>query len=75
VTCDDFLSAMQEANGVDLRQFHRWYSQAGTPTVTVTTSYDKVHHTLALTLQQYDPNQTQPLLIPIKIGLLDEISG
>ena len=75
VTCDDFLSAMQEANGVDLRQFHRWYSQAGTPTVTVTTSYDKVHHTLALTLQQYYPNQTQPLLIPIKIGLLDEISG
>ncbi|MDF5955558.1 M1 family aminopeptidase [Pseudomonas aeruginosa] len=30
VTCDDFVKAMEDANGVDLTQFKRWYSQSGT---------------------------------------------
>ena len=34
VTCDDFVQAMQDASGVDLAQFRRWYAQAGTPVVT-----------------------------------------
>ena len=33
VTCDDFRHAMADANGRDLAQFERWYSQAGTPRV------------------------------------------
>ena len=33
VTCDDFRSAMADANGVDLTQFERWCTRAGTPTV------------------------------------------
>ena len=33
VTCDDFRAAMADANGVDLAQFERWYTQAGTPQV------------------------------------------
>jgi aminopeptidase N len=33
VTCDDFRAAMADANGRDLTQFERWYSQAGTPVV------------------------------------------
>jgi aminopeptidase N len=33
VTCDDFRAAMADANGVDLKQFERWYTQAGTPQV------------------------------------------
>merc|ERR1740130_1165591 len=33
VTCDDFRAAMSDANDVDLTQFERWYTQAGTPTV------------------------------------------
>ena len=36
VTCDEFVQAMEDASletaGPDLRQFRRWYSQAGTPT-------------------------------------------
>ncbi len=40
VTCDDFIQAMQDASGVDLDQFRRWYSQAGTPVVTVRGAYD-----------------------------------
>jgi aminopeptidase N len=35
VTCDDFIKAMEDANGVDLTQFKRWYSQAGTPRLEV----------------------------------------
>ena len=40
VTCDDFRHAMADANGRDLAQFERWYSQAGTPRVAVKTAYD-----------------------------------
>ena len=29
VTCDDFVQAMQDASGVDLAQFRRWYDVAG----------------------------------------------
>lgn len=35
VTCDDFLAAMADANGVDLSTLGRWYSQGGTPRVEV----------------------------------------
>jgi aminopeptidase N len=31
VTCDDFVQAMQDASGVDLQQFRRWYDVPGTP--------------------------------------------
>ena len=40
VTCDDFRAAMADANGADLTQFERWYTQAGTPTVTAAGAYD-----------------------------------
>jgi aminopeptidase N len=29
VTTEDFVAAMEQANGIDLGQFRRWYSQAG----------------------------------------------
>ena len=35
VTIEDFVKAMEEASGIDLSQFCRWYSQSGTPTVTI----------------------------------------
>lgn len=75
VTCDDFVNAMQDTNDVDLSQFRRWYSQAGTPVVNVSTNYDAATKTFALTLKQSYPNQTEPLLIPIKIGLLNAETG
>jgi aminopeptidase N len=40
VTCDDFLSAMADANGVDLSALSKWYGQAGTPRVTVSGIYN-----------------------------------
>jgi aminopeptidase N len=40
VTTDDFAQAMQDASGVDLAQFKRWYDQAGTPVLEVSGTYD-----------------------------------
>ncbi|SNY42135.1 aminopeptidase N [Arsukibacterium tuosuense] len=75
VTCDDFVSAMEEANDVDLNQFRLWYSQAGTPLVTLNQRYDAKHATLHLEICQHhsasaDQPDKQSLLIPLQIQLL-----
>ncbi|WP_027795375.1 aminopeptidase N [Paraburkholderia acidipaludis] len=78
VTCDDFRAAMADANGRDLAQYERWYSQAGTPRVTVTTRYYEAQKRYSVTLAQDYGNaspaaretQTGPLLIPFAIGLI-----
>ncbi len=76
VTTDDFAQAMQDASGVDLTQFKRWYDQAGTPVVQATGSYDAAARTYTLTLEQScppTPGQPAklPLHIPFGIGLVD----
>jgi aminopeptidase N len=76
VTTDDFAQAMQDAGGVDLAQFRRWYDQAGTPVVRASGRYDAAAHTYALTLEQScqpTPGQPEklPLHIPFGIGLVD----
>jgi len=80
VTCDDFRSAMQDANERDLSQFERWYLQAGTPVVKATDSWDAETGTYCLTLEQTvpdTPGQTDksPMQIPVRVGLLDRTSG
>lgn len=77
VTTDDFVAALQEASGVDLSQFKLWYTQAGTPEVTVQEVYDPATKIYTLTLSQQipdTPGQTnkQPMHIPVAIGLLDD---
>jgi aminopeptidase N len=78
VTCDDFRLALADANGRDLSQFERWYSQAGTPRVTVQTAYDAGAQRYTVTLKQgygeaataARATQKGPLLIPFAIGLI-----
>jgi aminopeptidase N len=79
VTCDDFVKAMEDANGVDLTQFKRWYSQAGTPRLAVSESYDSAAKTYSLTFRQSAPTtpgqpgeQKKPFVIPVSLGLLDK---
>jgi len=72
VTCQDFLSAMADANGVDLSQFALWYSTNGTPTVTYDYKYED--GTFTLTLSQKSTNE-KPLHIPVSFGLLDKATG
>ncbi|MEB0135882.1 aminopeptidase N [Actimicrobium sp. CCC2.4] len=76
VTCNDFRAAMVDANGRDLSQFERWYSQAGTPQVSVSTRYDAAAGTYAITLAQHcaaTPGQPDklPFHIPVAVGLLN----
>jgi len=76
VTCDDFVQAMQDAGGVDLTQFRRWYAQAGTPVLDVSDAYDAARRSYTLTVRQHTaptPGQTEklPLHIPLRLGLLD----
>ncbi|MCO8169583.1 aminopeptidase N [Pseudomonas sp. 21LCFQ02] len=77
VTCDDFIKAMEDANGVDLTQFKRWYSQAGTPRLDVSEAYDSAAGTYSLTFRQScpitpDKQEKLPFVIPVALGLLDE---
>ncbi|WP_421547002.1 aminopeptidase N [Pseudomonas sp. QD4] len=76
VTCDDFIKAMEDANGVDLTQFKRWYSQAGTPRLAVSEAYDPAAKTYSLTFRQSCPAtpdkvEKLPFVIPVALGLLD----
>jgi aminopeptidase N len=81
VTCDDFAQAIADANpdsqlAQRLDLFKRWYSQAGTPRLRVTTHFDTVSGIYSLTLAQScapTPGQSdkQPFMIPVALGLLD----
>ncbi|MYM23101.1 aminopeptidase N [Duganella sp. FT135W] len=71
VECDDFRAAMADANGRDLRQFERWYSQAGTPVVTARTRYDAVKRNFDIILSQRGQADKLPFHIPVAVGLLD----
>ncbi|MCK6265033.1 aminopeptidase N [Vibrio sp. ZSDE26] len=77
-TCEDFVSAMEDASGVDLKQFRLWYSQSGTPKVTVSSEYNQDEKTYSLTIMQLtsptlDQKEKQPLHIPFDIELYDQL--
>jgi len=73
VTCDDFVAAMADANGRDLEQFRRWYSQVGTPIVRARGEHDPASQRFTLTLLQAPPHgqgSAPALHIPVAVGLL-----
>ncbi|MBO6656821.1 MAG: aminopeptidase N [Pseudomonadales bacterium] len=77
VTTEDFVKAMEDANGVDFTQFRTWYRQAGTPVLDVTGAYDQSARTFTLNVKQSCPatpgqDQKDPYHMPLKVGLLDE---
>jgi len=76
VTCDDFVKAMEDASGIDLTQFKRWYTQAGTPRLEVSEAYDSAAQRYSLTFRQSCPatpgqSEKLPFVIPVALGLLD----
>ncbi|KAM3256252.1 hypothetical protein ACQJBY_049012 [Aegilops geniculata] len=76
VTCEDFYAAMCDANNAHLPNFLQWYSQAGTPTVKVTSSYDEGSQAFSLKLSQEVPPtpgqpMKEPMFIPVAVGLVD----
>jgi len=75
VTCDDFVQAMQDAGGVDLAQFRRWYAQAGTPVLEIEDEHDPALARYTLRVRQScapTPGQAhkRPLHIPLALGLV-----
>ncbi|MBE0621834.1 MAG: aminopeptidase N [Burkholderiales bacterium] len=80
VTTDDFVQAMQDASGIDLAQFRRWYEQAGTPVVQAQGEYDAAAKRYTLTLQQSCPptpgqEVKLPFHIPFALGLVGPDGG
>ncbi len=73
-TIEDWLKVFEDATGRDLTQFKRWYSQAGTPRVSVSESF--ADGTYSLTFRQETPPtpgqpEKAPQVIPMAVGLLN----
>ena len=70
VTCDDFVQAMQDASGVDLAQFRRWYDVAGTPVLDCRSEFSGDTFTLAVKQSMHPPFH---IPFAVKIGDQEEI--
>ncbi|MCE8537512.1 aminopeptidase N [Ruegeria pomeroyi] len=73
-TIEDWLKVFEDVTGRDLSQFKRWYSQAGTPRLTVEEAWQD--GTFTLTLSQETPAtpgqpDKLPQVIPVAVGLLN----
>jgi aminopeptidase N len=76
VATDDLVQAMEDAGGVDLTQFKRWYDQSGTPVLKVEDRYDATASTYELKVSQScpaTPGQPEklPFHLPFTVGLLN----
>jgi len=74
VTCDDFRRALADANAVDLSDWARWYSQAGTPRLRADAAYDAAGQRYVLDFAQHTPPtpgqaDKHPLPIPVRMAL------
>ncbi|UXU74593.1 MULTISPECIES: aminopeptidase N [unclassified Paracoccus (in: a-proteobacteria)] len=72
-TIEDWIKVFEDTTGRDLRQFKRWYTDAGTPQLSL--SEDWRDGTLTLNFSQHiDPTPGQsekpPRVIPIAVGLI-----
>ncbi len=80
VTIEEFVRAMEEAGGVDLRQFRNWYRQAGTPLLAIEGRHDAAARRFELRVRQSCPPtpgqpDKQPFHIPLRMGLLNAAGG
>jgi aminopeptidase N len=69
-TIEDWLSVFEDVTGRDLSQFKLWYTEPGTPRLTM--AEDWRDGTLTLTFTQENPKSASgaPQVIPIAVGLL-----
>ncbi|NND50113.1 MAG: aminopeptidase N, partial [Rhizobiales bacterium] len=76
-TVEDFISCMEEASGRDLSQFMLWYTQAGTPRLSVAAHHDASARTMTLEIAQSTPptpgqENKRALIMPLVLGALGE---
>ncbi|MBW6524776.1 aminopeptidase N [Sphingomonas sp. RHCKR47] len=79
-TCEDFVTCMEEAGEIDLSQFRLWYSQAGTPRVSVSLEHEAGSGRATINLAQKVPDtpgqsNKQPQVLPLKIRLFGAETG
>ena len=76
VTTDDFRAAMQDASGIDLERFQRWYQQSGTPRVDIKREYDPDNKLLSLMVSQRAGTTKGELNrafhMPMRLALFDQ---
>ena len=77
VTIEDFYACFEEVSEQDFAQFRLWYSQAGTPEVTMEESWNPETREIAVTLKQKTPATPgqpakKPMLIPMEMALIDD---
>ena len=79
-TCEDFITAIEDGAELDLKQFRRWYEQAGTPQVTMKVSHDADSGRVTLDFTQVVPPtpgqpDKKPMIVPLRTALFDRDSG
>jgi len=77
VTIEDFYACFEEVSEQDFAQFRLWYSQAGTPEITMEESWNPETREIAVTLKQKTPATPgqpakKPMLIPMEMALIDD---
>lgn len=77
VTIEDFYACFEEVSEQDFTQFRLWYSQAGTPEITMEESWNPETREIAVTLKQKTPATPgqpakKPMLIPMEMALIDD---
>jgi aminopeptidase N len=75
-TIEDYLSALGDANGIDLTPYLAWYGQAGTPRLSAEGRYDEGKRRYRLLLRQRTPASAgqpnkQALPVPVRLSLFD----
>ena len=78
VTIEDWIKVFEDTTKTDLSQFMLWYTQAGTPILSVSEKWE--NNFLKLTFEQEIPDtpgqiEKKPHLFPVDMGLLDSVSG
>jgi aminopeptidase N len=74
-TVEQFVQCFADVSGRDMRQFMRWYSQAGTPEIKIEPRYDAAARSFRLDITQSipptpgQPNK-EPMLVPLALGLV-----
>jgi aminopeptidase N len=69
VTTEDFVQVMEEVSGQNLQQFRRWYTQAGTPELSVSWEYNNSSNQLHMKVIQ--KSRGEPFHIPLALALLN----
>ena len=74
ITIEHFLKSFEHVSGKDLSQFNFWYSQAGTPRISISESYNAALKIYTINFEQSCPvtpgqDSKKPFVIPIRISL------